>query len=219
MIVCGQNGGQEYLILTIHGRERVLSEKELIEILEKHFDEDLKTISEEENVQVKKVPIEGEWFEVHPLYIDRNLFRKKRQEEKQEQIRQLILEAFIEVEKNPEKYARTFKTLMPNKDWRLRTVEDLKKMAVKLGDHNADWVEQALEWAQRINNGEPWRTVCNCHDTAAYFRLVIWKDGHARCIGGSRNIHNNNPPTHVSVNDYEDNNFVSYTLPLVVRYK
>ena len=30
----------------------------------------------------------------------------------------------------------------------------------------ADWVEQAFEWAQRISNGESWKTICNDADTA-----------------------------------------------------
>ena len=161
MKICGQ---EMKVTLPIHGRERTFSEQELIAILEKHFSNE--TTEKATTANVAKVPTEDQWFEVNPQAINQGLFQKKRKDERQEETRKLILEAFAEVNSSPEKYGRKFKTMMPNTTWISKTVGELKELACELGDHNADWVEQALEWAQRICNGESWETVCNNVDTA-----------------------------------------------------
>lgn len=130
-------------------------------------------------------PTEGEWFEVKPQDINQKLFRRKRKDEEQERVRKIIIEAFVEMKENPEEYGRSFKTMMPEKTWDSKTVFELKKMACQLGDHNANWVEQALEWAQRIANGESWEAICDDVDTANWYRLVVWKYGYTRRVGGS----------------------------------
>ena len=91
-------------------------------------------------------------------------------------------------------------------------------MACKLGDHNADWVEQALEWAQRISNGESWEVICNNADTANWYRMIIWKNGYARLVGGSRNRSNVFPASDVHNYDYDSYGII-YTVPLVVLYE
>lgn len=145
------------ITLPVHGRERTFSEQELIAILEKHFSNE--ATEKATTANVAKVPTEDQAFEVNPQTINQSLFQKERKDRRQEETRQLILEAFAKVKSNPKKYGRKFKTMMPKKTWRSKTVEELKQLACKLGDHNADWVEQALEWAQRICNGESWEAV------------------------------------------------------------
>ena len=108
---------------------------------------------------------------------------------------------------------------MPKKTWDSKTVEELKQLACKLGDHNANWVEQALEWAQRICNGETWETVCNNADTANWYRLVVWKNGDARLVGGLRFYNLNYPASYVYDYVYYSNFRFNYTVPLVVLYE
>ena len=164
---------------------------------------------------VETRPVEGKWFEVKPLAIEQKLFKKKRNDARQESTRKLILEAFSEMRKNP-KYEKAFKTLIPEKPSTSRNVGELKVLASTLGDHNADWIEQALEWAQRISNGETWETVCNEKDTAKWQRLVVWKEGYCRFIGGSHE--NNNSATYVGDYDYCDFRNIFDAVPLVVSY-
>lgn len=138
----------------------------------------------QENGRKTQKPTVGEWFEVKPQAIDQRLFETKREDYRQEAARKLILQAFAKMKNNPEKYGKNFETMMPKKTWDFKTVAELKEMASKLGDHNADWIEQALEWAQRIANGESWKAICNDKDTVRWFRLVVWKNGSARLAGG-----------------------------------
>lgn len=214
MKICGQ---EMKVTLPIYGRERTFSEQELIAILEKHFsNESTEQVTTE---KLALVPTEDKWFEVNPQAIDQSLFQKKRKDERQEKTRKLILEAFAEVKSSPEKYGKKFKTMMPKKTWTSKTVAELKQLACELGDHNADWVEQALEWAQRIFNGESWEAVCNNADTANWYRLVVWKNGYARLVGGSRFSDLDDPASYVCSNDCNSNYRVNYTVPLVVLYE
>lgn len=205
--------------VTLHilGRERIFSEQELIAMLEKH-------LSNEANKQITTAkvasrPTEGHLFEVNVQGIDRRLFQNQRIDERQEEARQLILEAFNEVKCNPEKYGKKFKTFMPYKTWEDKTIAELKQLACGLGDHNADWVEQALEWAQRISNGELWASVCNKQDTANWYRLIVWKDGGARAVGGSSVFECGFSASEVHCTDYSLNMNVASTVPLVVLYE
>lgn len=205
------------ITLPVHGRKRTFSEKELIAILEKHFSNE--TTEQATTVNVLKVPTEDQWFEVNHQGINQSLFQEKREDGRQEETRKLILDAFAEVKNSPEKYGRKFKTMMPKKTWDSKTVEELKQLACELGDHNADWVEQALEWAQRICNGESWEAVCNNADTSNWYRLVVWKNGYGRLVGGSRLISRNYPASDVIFYDYYSNFRINYTVPLVVLYE
>lgn len=130
-------------------------------------------------------PSEGKPFKVNPTSIDANLFKKKRVDEKQERVRLLIVEA-LDVVANNSKYSKTFYTLIPEKKWKFMSIKKFKKQAYDLGGHIADWIEQALEWAQRICNGESWEDVCNKIDTAKWFRLIVWKNGRLVRVGGAR---------------------------------
>lgn len=202
--------------LQVNGREMTFSEEELIAIVEKHLSSE--TTQRTTTTKVIQKPTEGAWFEVKPQTIDQKLFKKKRESSRQEAMRQLILEAFAEMKDNPE-YSKNFKTMMPKKTWDSKTVTQLKKMASRLGDHNADWVEQALEWAQRIANGEPWKSICNNRDTANWYRLVVWKRGEDRIIGGSVNCGYPCPASYVGDEIFRDGYSYSGTVPLVVLYE
>ncbi len=203
--------------LQVNGREMTFSEQELIEIVEKHFSSE--AIKNATTVKVIQKPTEGKWFEVKPQAIDQKLFEEKKEDWQQEMTRELILEAFAEMEKKPE-YGKNFKTMMPERDRALKTVEDCKEMAIKLGDHMADWVEQALEWAQRISNGESWETICNLPDTAASYRLFIWKDGSVWQVGGKAEIrHSDSSAADIIYTALGNYSRIINTVPLVVLYE
>ena len=206
------------ITLPIHGRERTFSEKELIAILEKYFSNE--ATEQATTAKVAQVPTEDQWFEVNPQTINQSLFKKKRKDERQERTRKLILEAFAEVDKHPEKYASAFYTLMPEKKWNgYKTVAELNAYANDLDGQMADWVEQALEWAQRLFNGESWETICNNADTANWYRVILWKNGCYRLVGGSRNYNVLNPASDVFDYDYGFFNCICDTVPLVVLYE
>jgi len=194
------------------GREMIVSEVKNIYILE----DDLE--SNQNETEISEKPTEGKWFKVNPLAIDKTLFKEERVSSRQESIRLLILDAFEELKKNL-KYAKPFKTMMPQKTWDRKTVKELKELASNLGNHNADWVEQAFEWAQRIANGESWEDVCDKKDTANWYRLIVWKDGYTRIIYGARECDDNNRATYISRYGYREYYSMSYTVPLVVSYE
>ena len=163
-----------------------------------------------------EAPIEGKLFTVIPLEIDRSCFEKLKRNPQQETARQLILEAFAEVDKHPEKYAVPFYTLIPKMNWNgYKTVEELKEYANDLGGEMANWVEQALEWAQRISNGEDWENICNDADTSKYYRIIVWKNNCFRYVGGSRYDECEAPASDIFSHDYNSNHNCSRTVPLV----
>lgn len=204
--------------LQIGEREMTFSEKELIEILEKHFANQKET-QEQEKKQEKQKTAEGKYFDVIPKDINPKLFSEKREDPTQEWTRQIILEAFANVSQKPEKYAKPFKTMIPKKTWSSKTVKELKEFASNLGNHMADWVEQALEWAQRIANGETWEAVCNQPDTSKWYRLIIWKNGYARNVGGTLNGYYKYSASVVSTLDYDLDMKLGQTVPLIVLYE
>ena len=206
------------ITLPIHGRERTFSEKELIAILEKYFSNE--ATEQATTAKVAQVPTEGQWFEVNPQTINQSLFKKKRKDERQERTRKLILEAFAEVDKHPEKYASAFYTLMPEMKWNgLKTVAELNAYANDLDGQMADWVEQALEWAQRLFNGESWETICNNADTANWYRVILWENGCYRLVGGSRHNDYADPASDVGNRGYYSNYRIIGAVPLVVLKK
>ena len=208
------------ITLQVSGREMTFSEEELVAILEKHFDtqatkQEEKEAQKQAETEVAQTPTEGKWFEVRSAEIDQRLFLEEKSDQRQEKTRQLILEAFAEM-KNNSKYARTFKTLMPEKIWDVKYASQLETIACNLGAHMADWVEQALVWAQRIANGETWKEVCNDPDTANWYRLIEWKNGYARLVGGSRRNSHNYPASYVHDSGCDPSIRLSHTVPLVV---
>ncbi|MGN1299578.1 MAG: hypothetical protein ACI4UE_06335 [Candidatus Scatovivens sp.] len=205
--------------LNVDGQEMSFTEQELTTIVREHFSN--KTNKESIITEVVQKPTEDKWFEVKPHAINQKLFKNKREDERQETTRLLIIEAFVEMNAYPEKYGRNFKTMMPKKEWETKTVAELKEMACKLGDHNADWVEQALEWAQRISNGESWESICNDIDTANWHRLVVWRNGFCNLVGGSvnRSTIYQVPSSFVDYFNFHALDNVNYVIPLVVLYE
>ena len=177
----------------------------------------LQVDGEAKNIQRPMRPTEGVPFEVNPLGIDRNLFKEVRGDSEQEKTRQLILEAFTKMDEYPTRYGNSFKTLMPEKTLQgLKKVGELIDIAYKLGNHEADWVEQALEWAQRISNGETWEDICNNPDTANWYRLIKWKNGYYRLVGGSRESGDDGPASGARDDYFGSYDRIIYTVPLVV---
>ena len=134
--------------------------------------------------EVASIPAEGKVFEVNPLKIDRSKFKKRMHNQNQEWIREIIQKAFIEVDKHPERYAVPFYTLIPEKNWDgYKTFAELKRYANDLGGIMANWVEQALEWAQRISNGETWKNVCKRKNVSKWYIAIVCGKGFARFAG------------------------------------
>lgn len=165
----------------------------------------------------EKRSTKGSTFKVTPLEIDQTLFKKKRKDPQQEELRQLILEAFRQM-KRDSKYARPFKIMIPEKTWKSKSVPELEELANKLGDHLTDWVEQAFEWAQKISNGESWESICNELDTAKWVRCVKWK-AWIKFVGGSSELPLKRPAFFIrnlsSKVTYEN---CDYAVPSVVIY-
>ena len=197
------------ITLQVSGREMAFSEHELSSILEKHFSS-------------KITPTEGEWFEVKPRTIDQKLFEKKRTNSFQEETRILILKAFEQMKHHPKKYGQNFRTMMPEFTRHSKTEPQLIEMASKLGDHCANWVEQALEWAQRIANGVSWETLCHNKDTSNLYRLILWDDNGpipTRLVGGSVYNHDHRPAVAIHSREYVFKLELAYAVPLVVLYE
>jgi len=165
---------------------------------------------------IKNAEVVG-YLLVEPSQIDQSLFYQSRDDMKQEWTRHIILEAF-EMTRNDPAYTRSFKAIIPEKNWLIKSANELEELSSVLGDHMANWVELALIWAQRIANGEEWKTICNEPDVEEYYRLVIWKDGYPRLIGGSRIDNNYRPSSGVNIyHCYLEDTFHS-TVPLVISY-
>jgi len=164
-------------------------------------------------------PIEGKWFAVNPKNIDRRLFEEKREDSQQEWTRKQILEAFKEIKQNPKRYEKGFETLMPKKTWNIATFQDLEELAYEKGDGCADWIVQAVEWAQRIQNGETWEELCNMPDTANWCRLILWKDECPRIVGASRQRDMRNSATEIFPYSCSWNDRPPHVVPLIVRFK
>lgn len=219
----------QQITLQVHEHEMTFSEGELKSILEEYFDSKVKKVKggteRQEKVAAEKVkhkvcggPTEGKAFVVNPSEIDRGLFSTKRRDKKQERTRQIILKAFAEVDENSERYAKPFKTLIPEKTWSSKTVKELEELANSLGDHLADWVEQAMEWAQRIANGETWEAMCNEPDTANWCRLIKCNNGYCHIVGNWHKCELPYPASDVYNVGYYPYDELNYAVPLVVLY-
>lgn len=163
---------------------------------------------------------EGKLFEVNPLKIDRSKFKISVSKPMHKWVLRTINEAFLEVDKHPEKYSSPFYTLIPEKKWAgFKYVDELIEYANDLGGYMADWVEQALEWAQRISNGESLEDLCDAPDTANYYRIFFWKNNYVRRVGGSRACGDDNSATAINISDTHCITYVDRTVPLVVIKK
>lgn len=153
-------------------------------------------ISQKKIIKVKEypyeelhVPIKCKMLKVIPSEINRSIFEKKRISQREEENRRLIQKAFDMLDNNPEKYTSPFYTMVPENRWEscYVTPKDLKSYANELGGYMADWVEQALEWAQRISDGESWDIIWKLADNLECCRMIVGKHGFYRIVGGSYN--------------------------------
>lgn len=108
--------------------------------------------------------------------------------------------------------------MIPEKTWNAKDNKELEQVACELGDRIADWVEQALEWAQRICNGESWEELCNKRDTANWYRVVRWKNGRYRQSGGSYKFDLLDRVAVIHEYDTCDDRKCWYVVPLIVLY-
>lgn len=155
------------------------------------------TMQTPKTAEVVKRPTEGEWFYVDPAGINWELFQNERASWEEERARRTIVAARAEAEKNPEIYGNPFETLMPTIDWEgKKKVSELLERARQLGEGPLYWVGQALEWAQRLTNGETWHDICKVVDSD-WYKIVIWKDGLPHRVGGSRGCSSLCPATGV----------------------
>ena len=206
------------ITLEIDGHEMTFSEQEIISILKEHFESD---ITEEEFVTGHNEKTDkANCFMVDPTSIDRTYFEEKRNDKKQEKTRKIIMKAFAEVDKDPERYNKIFWTMVPEKTWAWKTVKELQEVSFNLGGHTANWVEQALEWAQRIYNDQNdngWEKICNQKDPANYYRMIFFGD-YLCYVGGSKKCSSDGPSSDIYVVKYKPNVKLDYTVPLVVLY-
>lgn len=203
------------IIFETNVRGKILEKEMLIEILQKNIES--KTNLESKEIEVTPKPIQGKCFEVNPSNISKELFNEKRKDQEQEKTRKIILEALAMVEEQPEKYSHKFKTFIPECHWtKAKPVKELKKFASELGGHMANWVEQSLEWAQRIANGETWEEVCNNPDTLKWYRIIEWKDGNKRLIGSSCLEEKEYSATDIYYEQLFPNHMIYAAVPLVV---
>ena len=165
-------------------------------------------------------PMDEEWFQIIPAQIDRSIFQIHRRDIKQEKIRHLIVDALEMIDRNPRYYGKPFKTLRPARRLGKNSVISLIEQSHWNGDFLASWIEQSVEWAQRIQNGESWETLCNRRDTLNWYRMIMWKDGEVRLIGGSTKNEDYCTPTTITGSDDEtmQEKLSNYAIPLVSRY-
>lgn len=168
-------------------------------------------------ISVEQARANGKWLRVRPDEIELSFFQKKRNDLKQENARALIEAAILEARKHPDKYPE-FEIIVPEKNWVVDTIENIKKYSNELGGHTADWVEMGLMWAQRIQNGERWEKFCNIPDRSKWYRLIIWKNNEVRLIGGSTMGGNRSPMTHIHNHYYSDSSRPGNVVPLVSKY-
>ena len=211
------------IVFEINGKEVVLSMEELKLIVGEYFArKNIQTTTSEQNSQY--VPQKKDWYKVTPHLISRNLFKNPRKDPWQEQLRCLINDAFEEVDKNPDApYSKTFYTLVPEKIWNKPVkVYVLQNYACELGDGMASWIEQALEWAERISNGASWQSLCDTVDKSKWYRLIVWKNHKYISVGGSSQNNTLHTKTHLQLHELSQKSHFDETydtVPVVVKYE
>ena len=156
--------------------------------------------------KVNATVLQPDWFEVNPSTINQELFKKKREDPQEEKVRKLILDAFSEARKKPEKYSKKFQTLILKKKWKQKTIKEFREIAMNYDGFIANWVHYGFMCAQRIHNGEEWNEV----DEVV---VVTDKHGYLLLVGGQNGY---------SLNNTIDCFYGSLTLindvPLIARY-
>jgi len=214
--------------LQVNGREMTFSKVDNISIVEENVTN--KAVESEQKTdeitpkltKVHEPPNEDVWFEVNPQTINLELFNEERSDYSQEKMRQLILQALEQVQKNPQRYNRKFKTMFPVKHWDYKSAKELEEIAKKLGNHLTNQFELALEWAQKITNGQSWDEV---NKDSYYYRLISWNTDSDDKIKFAQVIDNScivltsasDDPYYFFGNNCMYRNF-AFTVPLVTVY-
>lgn len=164
--------------------------------------------------------IEGNMFKVDPLGLNREKFTKNRTDRRQEETRKKIMEALCKLDRYPERYGISFYTVIPEKKWNgKKSIASMELYAKSLGGCMSDSVEQSLEWAQRICNGESWEKICNDADTAEWFRVIKSNDRIYKRIGGSKVGGERKPASYSENRNYFRHSEVANAVPLVTFRK
>ena len=226
---------KDNIVLHIGGKEMTFSEKELAMAVEYYFAKEYGTSPESDipgyrrPMLIPASPIEGKWFMVNPMCIDRKLFEEKREDRIQECLRKLILQTFKAVDEKPKIYRYPFSTLIPKKeelpsvmwaDTEKRTIHEFEHL-LKNYNSSYSWaniMEQSLEWAQCIQNGETWEDLCNNPDTVTRHRLVIDRnEERIYTIGGSCSGSKINSPFTIVKSACIPGFEISGAVPMIVR--
>ena len=102
---------KDNIVLQIGGKEMTFSEEELAKMVEYYI---ANAISSSDKSGVITSPIEGKWFMVNPMTINRKLFEEEREDSLQERLRKLILQIFKSVDEKPNICAHPFEILIPS---------------------------------------------------------------------------------------------------------
>ena len=131
-------------------------------------------------------PIEGEWFTVNYLTIDRKQFEAPRLDEIQEGVRKSIVATYNFVEKHLGDFHKPFDIFIPPKTWDYMTIYEMLNYSETIGDYISTGIETRLMWSQMLANGLSWADLCNNPDNLEYYRIVEWVDGLFIVTGGSK---------------------------------
>lgn len=142
----------------------------------------------------KEIPfLKGSWLYVYPQKIDIKLFEKEL-EGFGNPARLLILEALEEVKKHPDKYGKDFKVRIPKNilPFNNKKYFEIERILNESGESIVNWVQLALVWAQRIQNGESWEVLYNgrsMFSVSKFPKFIIWKDNKIATVGGTEDIY------------------------------
>ena len=125
------------------------------------------------------------WKKIELSAIKRRKFLFKRLDPSQEVIRKLIRQALKEAKKNKGHYS-SFELMVPEQHLG-NGLDSMINGAKSYHAEIANWIEQALEWAYRISEGESWKSLCNEPDDSEFFRVIFWKDDEVAFIGDGCN--------------------------------
>lgn len=158
-----------------------------------------------------------ERYMVNPFEIGMREFSKIRfnhaeESEREENIRRLLCEAFCEVKRHPT-YQRRIEIVIPEKVYSVQTGYEMEKMSQSMGGHIADWVELSLYWAQKIQE-KGWN-LCHEQDDNPFYRIVVWKNGKYRLIGGAKKTGDVSYKTHIGFFYYEKWDEFFNSVPLI----
>lgn len=183
--------------------------------------------NENRTIEYAKKPKAGHKFCVDLQSIDVEKIEKMPCKVYYEGIKKVVLYALKLAQVMPAKYGNRFYTYIPYleelefDDFKFEVVSQLVEFGSKIGDHCADWIEQGLEWAQRIQNGEDFVSLCEIQDAIEYSRIVVFDDDMLWNVGGGGNdVHSYCvPPADVVPTRYDTTLDKIRYVPLVVGYE